>query len=674
MTKQDQHTYRRGLTAALIGLGSQSVIWLLVAGLGLYTSSAAVSAEAWHLVAGVPLWVILAVLFNQQRLERLESLEAQRLASRDAASQRLFDEAGQQLAQAQSRLATIRKWALPAVTLGTALYLLAVGGLLLWSAWSGLNADGPGLAAFREGINLGLTVGTLSVAAIAAFLVARYIAGMTEVNAWEPLRGGAGFLMGNAVLLALLAASFLAAYAGVAWPLAAMSLLVPAVMVLLGIEFCLALLLSIYRPRRADEQVRPAFDSRVLGWLTRPESIGKIVGETLNYQFGFEVSRSWFYQLAARAALPLLVATLLVLWAMTSVVVVLPQQNAVITTNGRLVKVAPPGLTFKAPWPFGRAVLLDVNRLHQVMVGTRQISEEDYGNTPMLWTNQHGVEAEAFLITAPPPTNSPTNSVIASGADGGTDDGTKIGEMIGADVVVKYRIADPKAYVTSAESPEAVLKVLAQREVNALFATKTVPELLSAATLEAGAQLQERVSAAVDARHLGLEVVLVSVSGVHPPQDNGVADKFHEVVAALQEKETSIARARQDEARTLATVAGSVERAMEIEAAIERGGDDAEIEELLTRAGGEAAQRLLAARGYRWERAVTARAEGERFNAEVASYEAAPSYYKARLYLDALADALSTQKKTIIDADGTPLIRLEMKPESTGLQSVLSGN
>ena len=660
--QQDQHTYRRGLTAALIGLGSQAVIWLLVAGLGLYTASAAVSAEAWHLIAGVPLWIILAVLFNQQRLERLESLEAQQLAGRDAASQRLFDEAGQQLAAAQNRLKTIRKWALPAVTLGTALYLLAVGGLLLWSAWSGLAGEGLSPILYREGTNLGLTVGTLAVAAIAAFLVARYIAGMTEIEAWAPLRGGAGFLMGNALVLGLLVASFLAAYAGVAWPLGVMSVLVPAVMVLLGLEFLLALLLGIYRPRRADEGIRPAFDSRILGWLTRPESMGKIVGETLNYQFGFEVSRSWFYQLAARAALPLLLATGLVLWGLTSVVIVQPHQNAVITLNGRLVKVVEPGLTFKAPWPFGGAVLLDVNRLHQVMVGTRQISESDYGNTPILWTNQHGSENEAFLITAPPPA-----------ADGMGTDGTKVGEMIGADVVVKYRISDPTAYVMSAEDPEAVLTILAQREVNALFATQTVPQLLSAATLDMGDRLHGLIDMAVEERNLGLEVVFVSVSGVHPPQGEGVADKFHEVVAALQEKETAIARARQDEARILATVAGSVDRARQIEAAIERGADDAEIEELLTSAGGEAAQRLLAARGYRWERAVTARAEGERFNAEVLAYQAAPTYYKARLYLDTLSDALSGQKKTLIDAKGTPTIRLEMRPEGTGLQSVLSG-
>ena len=39
----------------------------------------------------------------------------------------------------------------------------------------------------------------------------------------------------------------------------------------------------------------------------------------MNYQFGFEVSQTWFYQLLQKWLVPLLGAGLLILWLLTSV-------------------------------------------------------------------------------------------------------------------------------------------------------------------------------------------------------------------------------------------------------------------------------------------------------------------------------------------------------------------
>ena len=46
------------------------------------------------------------------------------------------------------------------------------------------------------------------------------------------------------------------------------------------------------------------FDSRLLGWLTAPKSLGQTLAETLRYQFGLEVSGSWAFKLVSRAVLP----------------------------------------------------------------------------------------------------------------------------------------------------------------------------------------------------------------------------------------------------------------------------------------------------------------------------------------------------------------------------------
>jgi hypothetical protein len=77
----------------------------------------------------------------------------------------------------------------------------------------------------------------------------------------------------------------------------------PTVMILIGTEMLLSVIFGLYQPRRPGQRPRAAFDSRILGWLTHYESLGKIVGEAINYQFGFEVSDSWFYRLLARAVM-----------------------------------------------------------------------------------------------------------------------------------------------------------------------------------------------------------------------------------------------------------------------------------------------------------------------------------------------------------------------------------
>src|SRR5690606_10798683 len=166
--------------------------------------------------------------------------------------------------------------------------------------------------------NIAVVSVVLIVLGFVAFLVARYVAGMTKVREWTLLRGGASYLMGAVLIAVLLLAGAVAAYFGNLGVLTVMALVIPGLMALLGLEIALGFVLGMYRPRRPGEINRPAFDSRVFGLLTRPESLGKIINETINYQFGFEISRSWFYRLIAKAITPLLVVGMLVLIGLTS--------------------------------------------------------------------------------------------------------------------------------------------------------------------------------------------------------------------------------------------------------------------------------------------------------------------------------------------------------------------
>ncbi len=689
---QNEQTYSRAITAALIGLATQAVLAIAVGLLSLYTQSPALNVATWYILGGLPIWVVIWALFNQHRLERQEALEAEALAADDARAAALFNEAGQQLAIARRGLERIYKYGLNIVSLLVGVYLTTLGALFFYFS---LNANrtiyqAEGLAAeaglttglgINPGANLVLLMLALVVLGFASFLVARYVAGMTTEKAWIPLRGGAAYLMGSAVVIALLLVAAVFAYFNEPRGFVYGSVVISAVMTLLGVETLLAFLFGIYRPRKTGEFVRPAFDSRILGWLTRPESIGKIVTETLNYQFGFEISRSWFYQLLARLTLPLVVVGVVVLLLMSSLVFVAPQQNAIITTFGAFDRVAQPGLHFKWPWPVGRAQKYDVYRVHQIILGSRY--EDFMEGIALLWTNQHTETDETYLVTAPTPTSDDDDQLITDIA---------AGELIGCDVVVKYRIAEGglKQYATSAVDPVKYLEAVAEQVINRYFATKDIDTLLGTGRLDASQTLLQQIRDEANRVQLGIEVAFVTVSVVHPPQKSEVAMKFHEQIGASQEKLAAIEDARREAESILASVAGSREKALQIQNAIDAVNDlqarvdadpndeatrqqlldaSAKVEQLIDAAGGEAAQQLAAARAFRWEHAISELARTERFRSELAAYQNAPRYYKMQLYLEALAEALKDRRKVIIDSrsDHSPHIRLQLEDASSGL-------
>ena len=688
---QDQLTYTRATTASLIGLSMQFVLALLLVILGLYAESKAILAGAFYTLPGLAIWLLLWLIYKQHQLERAEALEANKLAQTDARSAALFEEAGSQLAQAKTRLDNLYKWGVRTVSGITAAYLIGVGILLLYLNQSAINAGTLPQNPINESTN-GILVGMLLlVGAFGGFLVARYVAGMTRMDSWQALRGGASTLIGNVFLgvlpvIGAIILLFIGNDAGFVY----LAIIIPAIMVLLGVEVVLGMVLGFYRPRKGDEFVRPAFDSRLLGWLTRPESIGKIFSETLNYQFGFEVSKSWFMRLLGKALLPLVGVCLVVVIGMTSLVIVEPHQQAVVTTNGAFIRIAGPGLSFKTPWPFGKAEKYDVERVHSIRLGSRAHIDDEHKITgPILWTNPHVEEGatEELLITAPPP---------SIGTTGSKD--SVLGEMIGADIDVKYRISDLKKYAgiedpeMGTTNPQTLLQTIAQHEVTRYFATNDTDELLSSGRATAGSDLQSAIQQELDQYAVGLEVVFVSVSGVHPSQE--VAGDYHARINALQESQTAEAKALQEADMILAMVAGDRERAarlsemvqayIDLSAQIKQLAQDTPkraevqaqadrqrvaIELLMIESGGAVGQRMAEVRATRWSQALGAESRDKRLAAELQAYKNAPRYYPVSRYLDVLVAGLANRPKTVIGSDAdlsNPEVVLDLPLGSSG--------
>ena len=681
---RDQSLYRRGTIAALVGLAIQVGLTVAFAVVGAWTESPAIQAATWHMLIGVPIWVILALVYSQHEVERRETLAADRLATQDAASSVLFGDLSDELQRSRQRLANLLGYGLPAVSFLVATALVTGGLLLLWRFFALAAARGPGvvttLGPAANPVGLMFVSGALS---FVAFIAARWISGYTRVREWQLLRGGASYLMSCFVLAALvLVGSIVAAVLDDTWFFRVVAVAVPAVMILVGLEILLTGLLEAYRPKRPGELPRPAFDSRVLGLLTAPESLGQVVGDLINYQFGVEVSRSWLYRLLGSSLAPLSLLGAAVLIGLSCLMVVGPDEEGVVLRFGELQGPARgPGLHVKLPWPVETAATLPVGRVQQIHVSS-DAAGRAADEPALLWTTQDDRLATIGMEYYP--------TVLDAAAEGAAASGMG---LVAADVVVQYRVRDLLSFLEGSLSPREALVVLTQQEVSRYFGSHALDELLTRGRTAGGPELERAIQGRADALGLGLDIVGVAITTLRPPGGK-VARAFHRQIGAQQDRETLIQGGRKQAVTTLARVAGSVELSSQINAAIveldalRTGSDTAtdgtataklvaerelEITRLLGEARGEAAELIHAARGYRWSKAIGERSARERFAGELLAFEKSPDYYRVRRFLEVLADGLAERRKFVIAGEhgDLPVLQMDFSDSASAIDTLL---
>jgi len=665
----DQETSRRGRSVALGGLAVQCLLAAAMGAATAWTGGDSLAAAAWHMLGGIPIWIILAIFFGQRQLEQREELAAEKLARGDAAA--LFGELSDELQRARNRLRSIVTYGLPATSLLVGGYLVAIGGWLLWRGLANWSSSGgsPGPRA------VGLMFATGGIAFV-AFIAGRWISGCGRIPAWSLLRGGASYLMSCFVVATLvLMASAVVALADDTRFLALLAVAVPAVMLLVGSEILLTLVLEVYRPRRPGELPRPAFDSRLLGLLTAPGSLGEVLGDLIRYQFGVEVSGSWLSRLLGRALTPLTVFGTAVLLALSCLVVVGPDEQGVVLRCGSLQgPTLGPGIGFKLPWPIETVDTRPTGRVLQLRVSS-DVGDREIDGDALLWRTgddrleQIGKEYYPTALT-------------------GTADGSLA--VLQAELVVEYRVRDLVEFLSTAAAPEAALRVVAQQEASRYFASHDLPTLMSRGRTEGGPHLAAAIQQRVDSLGLGIQVVDAAITSLKPP-GGGVSRAFHRQIASQQERETIVEKARRDSVATLSRVAGSVMQSRRLDTAIlalddlrtrtaEGATDDvevtrrlAEIDALLGEARGEAAELIHAARGSRWSRIAAEQAARERFAGDLEAHRRAPRYYRAARLFAVLAESLADRRKFVITGDpaGQPVLRMDFADPVSALETLL---
>ncbi len=686
----DFQRYKRAAGLSILGMVLQLALAaaLVVYGLMSVRDTTASWAAAFA-VSGAVVWLILAIVYDQHRRERLEALEAETVAGERGGTS-VFESRGEEFKVAGKRLAGMYRWLLPVVAIALAGFLIGVGAWRFGVELGVVRPTEPGkplpdVSSIREGWGMGVGLAV----AFVGFIFARYASGMAKQVEWRNLRAGAAFSVGTALLGLCVAVANFVDYLGPDLMMRWLHPIVPGFMVLIGIEIVLNLLLDVYRPRKAGETPAPAFDSRLLGFLAAPDRVAKSVSDAINYQLGFDVTGGWFYKLLSRVFWPLVGAAVVVLWGLTSLAVVQPHQKGTILRWGRPVREnIGPGLHVKLPWPIdsvyipeyikvektGRWVVAD---LTATGVRTLQLAT-DTPATPeaLMWTNDH-VGTEVFQLV----------QATRGGGGGGISDLA----LVSVEVPLQYAVDDVAKFdrLAPPEFRDDLLRAVAQREITIFFQTVSLDDVLGAGRQAVSDKLRNQVEAAfgrlnVDssgkAQGAGIRVLGCAIVGVHPPKDRDVAGSFEKVLEAQQRYRARVDSAEGERIKALTAAAGSVEGGQRVIAALDRTQDDglspqeqlarqAQVDEEVDKAGGYAAQAVARARAERWRLHMQARGRAQRQVGQQAVYAASPDLFRASEYFAALREAVRGARVYITSVDlPDPRLNIDLIDRETGAQ------
>ncbi len=175
-------------------------------------------------------------------------------------------------------------------------------------------------------------------------------------------------------------------------------------------------------------------------------------------------------------------------------------QQAVITTFGKVTSTSEAGIHFKLPFGIQNVDLVDVYNIQKIEIGYSSKGET--------------VESESKMITGD-------------------------FNIVNVDFFVEYKISDPIKYLYSAQKPALILKSLAQSQIRNVIGSFDVDSVLTNEKTAIQMQIKELIIEELEEYDIGLSLLAVMIQDAEPPTEQ-VNQAFKNVETARQGMETAI--------------------------------------------------------------------------------------------------------------------------------------
>jgi len=197
---------------------------------------------------------------------------------------------------------------------------------------------------------------------------------------------------------------------------------------------------------------------------------------------------------------------ILVVWLLTGIYVVGPDEVGVIRTFGELTRVTQSGLNWKFPSPIETANTPKVTEVKRIEIGFRSLKNGQYRT----------VEKESLMLTG--------------------DE-----NIVDAEMIVQYKIKDPVSYLFKIVGPELTVREAAEASLRTVVGRNKIDETLTTGKFTIQEETKLQLQSILDKYESGIHVVAVQLQDVSPPKE--VIGAFKDVASAKEDKNRMVNQA-----------------------------------------------------------------------------------------------------------------------------------
>ncbi len=288
--------------------------------------------------------------------------------------------------------------------------------------------------------------------------------------------------------------------------------------------------------------------------------------------------------------LKVIIPAVVLVWVLSGIYIVGPDEQAVVRMFGKAVRVTEPGPHYHLPRPIEQVDKVKVKQVRRIELGFITVSQ--------------GPPAR-YKFT-------PEESLMLTGDE----------QIIDAQVTVQYQVSDPIKFlfnVRDLERRHGALMDATEVALRQIVGKRPIDDVLVAEKLQVEIDTRELLQRIIDRYDSGVSIKEVKLQTVRPPQE--VAAAFSDVVSAKEDKDRLIKEA------------------------------EGYREDILPKARGKAASIIREAEGYKAERTKRAEGDAARFLTVLKEYEKAKEVTRKRLYLETMEAILPGIRKFVIDRD-----------------------
>jgi membrane protease subunit HflK len=299
--------------------------------------------------------------------------------------------------------------------------------------------------------------------------------------------------------------------------------------------------------------------------------------------FGPDFKFNWLW-------LKWIIPAVVLLWFLSGIYIVRPDEQGVVRMFGKAVRVTQPGPHYHLPSPIEKVDKVKVKKVRRIEIGFRTVSP--------------GPPARYAFV--------PEESLMLTGDE----------QIIDAQIIVQYQVRDPEKFlfnVRGLERPQGALTDAAEVALRQVVGQRPIDDVLIYEKLQVEIDIRELLQRIIDNYSSGLKVIEVKLQTVRPPKE--VAAAFSDVVSAKEDKDRYIKEA------------------------------EGYREDILPKARGKAEAVIRAAEAYKAERVKRSQGDADRFLTVLKEYRNAKDVTRKRLYLETMERILPGIRKFVIDPD-----------------------